>query len=114
MSSWRRSRPARPCRRSSSPMRNFDDTPEQAQARVQDEAAQTAATASGRTAAKAELERRLANERGRYYVPNGKVEQFINSFGNMQVDDQGIKIFILRAGNGLGKSAVVTNLANYL
>lgn len=62
--------------------------------------------------ARAELERRIVNERGRYYVPNGKAEQFINMLGHAKQD--GITIFILRAGNSFGKTALATNIINYL
>ena len=71
-------------------------------------------TAEQQSAAKTELERRAANERGRYYKPNGRAEQFIGMLENAGTTPEGISIFILRAGNSFGKTALVTNLVNYL
>lgn len=63
--------------------------------------------------AKKEIERRAANEKGRYYVPNGRAEEFIKLLDNASKRD-GITIFILRAGNSFGKSCLAANLINYL
>lgn len=64
--------------------------------------------------AKAELERRQASERGRYYAPNARLEEFIKLIDHASARKEGITIFILRGGNSVGKTALVVNLANYL
>lgn len=66
-------------------------------------------------AARAELERRAANERGRYFSPNGRADQFISLLDMARSRPKGsISIFILRAGNSFGKTALAVNLINYL
>lgn len=52
-----------------------------------------------------ELMRRKEEEKGRYYVPNGKCEEFISEFGS---NTKKIGAFI--AGNGTGKSAMLANI----
>lgn len=70
---------------------------------------------AARELARQELERRLANERGRYFVPNGKAEEFLKLLDNARKRPKGsITIFILRAGNGFSKTASALNLVNYL
>lgn len=65
--------------------------------------------------AQGELNRRLAAERGRYYVPNGRIEQFLNAIGDrFEPGSKRIWIVILRAGNSIGKSCLAANLASYL
>lgn len=64
--------------------------------------------------AQAELIRRATMERGRYYVPSGRAEQFLNLLKPFKPNDPDIKILILRAGNSFGKSALACNLASYL
>ncbi len=61
-----------------------------------------------------ELQRRAAGERCRYYTPNGKIEQYIASFDKPTWRPGDINIFILRAGNGVGKSALGVNLVRYM
>lgn len=67
-----------------------------------------------RAKAREELERRAANERGRYYTPNGRAEKFIELLQHGGDNPDGITIFILRAGNSFGKTALACNLINYL
>ena len=56
----------------------------------------------------------MASERCRYYVPNGRAEQFLKHLKGITPNDPGIFILILRAGNSFGKSALACNLACYL
>ena len=77
-----------------------------------------------RQQALAELERRKSGELGRYYVPNGRIEQFLQAIGmrfkpwveknGVMVRNPRIYICILRAGNSLGKSCLAANLAGYM
>jgi len=53
-------------------------------------------------------------EKCRYYVANGRTEQFLNFLKPIPPNDPGQIILILRAGNSFGKSALAVNLANYL
>lgn len=53
-----------------------------------------------------ELQRRLVEERCRYYTPNEKVGKFIKIVG----EGQGF-IYLLIAANGVGKTAVLANIA---
>lgn len=65
--------------------------------------------------ARRELERRLAAERGRYYTPNGGIEgvlQMINA--KRRPGQKGTSIFVIEAGNGVGKSTLTANIASYL
>ena len=65
--------------------------------------------------ARAERNRRVVEERCRYYVPNGRIEEFLQAIGRRFVPgSKRIWIASLRAGNGLGKSALGANLAAYL
>ena len=64
--------------------------------------------------AQRELARRVAHERCRYYVPNGRAESFLGHLKKFKPNDPGIIILILRAGNSFGKSALACNLAAYL
>lgn len=61
-----------------------------------------------------ELQKRALNERCRYYTPNGKIEQYLSTLDKPAWNPGDINIFILRAGNGVGKSAFACNLVNYL
>ena len=62
-----------------------------------------------------ELARRLEKEKGRYYTPNGGIERWLQMVGRrVPVGDRKIHIVILRAGNGVGKSCLASNLASYL
>lgn len=55
--------------------------------------------------AQRELERRMAGERGRYYVPNGGIEEFLQLMTQHgRANSKRTTIFILEAGNGLGKA----------
>ncbi len=69
-------------------------------------------------AARAELEKRIAAERCRYWTPNGRIEEFLLGIGsrfNVETIKEGrITICILRAGNGIGKTVLDVNLASYL
>jgi len=64
--------------------------------------------------AQRELQRRVATERCRYYVPNGRAEQFLNQLRAFSPNDPRNIILILRAGNSFGKSALACNIAAYL
>lgn len=66
----------------------------------------------------AELERRKLEEQCRYYVPNGRIEALLAAIAR-RFPVEWIKmgrtpIVGLRAGNGLGKTALAVNLASYL
>ena len=56
----------------------------------------------------------MVNERGRYYVPNGRAEQFLGMLKEIEYGDGRIRIFILRAGNSFGKTALAANIIRYL
>lgn len=66
----------------------------------------------------AELERRKLEEQCRYYVPNGRIEQWLNAISRrfpVEWISKGRTIVCgLRAQNGLGKTCVAVNLASYL
>ena len=65
--------------------------------------------------ADAEIQRRLANEQCRYYVPNGRLDALIQAVGKrFEPGSKRIYICILRAGNGIGKSCFAANVASYL
>ncbi len=62
-----------------------------------------------------ELERRIASERGRYYIPNGGIESALAMIqAHRPAGEKGTKIFVIEAGNGVGKSCWTANLASYL
>lgn len=61
-----------------------------------------------------ELGRRVIQERGRYYIPNGKIEKFLKIISKFPVGDKATYICILRTGNSFGKSALATVLSAYL
>ena len=73
-----------------------------------------AATATPAERAVRELRRRGFSERCRYYTPNGKIESYIATIDKPAWESGEINIFILRAGNGVGKSALACNLVNFL
>lgn len=65
--------------------------------------------------ARRELERRMAAERGRYYTPNGGIESVLNLINEKRRPGQkGTTIFVIEAGNGVGKSTLTANIAAYL
>ena len=62
-----------------------------------------------------ELARRISTERGRYYVPNGGIESVLQLMqAKRKPGQQGTTIFVVEAGNGVGKSVLTVNLASYL
>ena len=62
-----------------------------------------------------ELARRISTERGRYYVPNGGIESVLQLMHAKRKPGQaGTTIFVVEAGNGVGKSVLTVNLASYL
>ena len=65
--------------------------------------------------ARAEVARRQQAERGRYYQPNGRIEQFLLEIGRRfpHGTNRTWKC-ILRAGNRGGKTSLAANLASYL
>lgn len=73
-------------------------------------------------AAKMEIARRLTMERGRFYKPNLSFQKYLNSMKFLKPEDlhsgnpdkPNVFIFILRGPNGLGKSAFIQNLNDYL
>lgn len=69
-----------------------------------------------RERARREMERRMASERGRYYTPNGGIERFL---AMVDAKTQNLApgktlVFILEAGNGVGKSSLAANVASYM
>lgn len=73
--------------------------------------------------AQAELERRMACERTRYYAPNGRLEEALHKLdgrlasGQLKLDgtkDAETTILIIRGGNHCGKTALATALMSYL
>ena len=65
--------------------------------------------------AEAEIQRRMANEQCRYWVPCGRIEFFINEVGRrFKPGANRIYIAIGRGGNGVGKSTTAVNIASYL
>lgn len=70
---------------------------------------------SDEAAARAEIDRRLRDEVCRYYVPNGRLDDFIQAVGQrFEPKSKRIYIAILRGGNGIGKSVLAANLASYM
>ncbi|MFA6004600.1 MAG: hypothetical protein WC881_11090, partial [Elusimicrobiota bacterium] len=65
--------------------------------------------------AKAEVARRQDQERGRYYIPCGRIEQFLLEIGRrFEAGTNRTFKCILRAGNSSGKSCLAANIASYL
>lgn len=58
--------------------------------------------------------RRIQNEACRYYVPNGKIDFYIQEIGRRFKPGKRIWKCILRGGNGIGKSVLSVNSASYL
>lgn len=62
-----------------------------------------------RAQARAELERQKRDERYKFYVPNGKIEQFIKLIGSGNVF-----VALLSAANGVGKTAAGCNILAHI
>jgi len=69
-------------------------------------------------AARAELERRMATERCRYWIPNGRLEEMLAEIGRRFPPEWfgggRTAVVVIYAGNGFGKSCTAVNLASYL
>src|SRR5687768_2201320 len=62
-----------------------------------------------RAKARAELERLKKEEKYKFYIPNGKAEQFIRLVGSGDVF-----VALLSAANGVGKTAVGANTVAHM
>ncbi len=70
---------------------------------------------AGAAVARDALERRVLNEKCRYYVPHGKFDDFLLEKVVTLKDEPGkIWILIYRGPNGWGKTAFIANLTAYL
>ena len=58
-----------------------------------------------------EVLKRTSLELGRYYAPNGGLENYLKTFDLAKISTP---IFILRGGNGVGKSAMINCLIDYI
>ena len=58
-----------------------------------------------------EVLKRTSLELGRYYAPNGGLENYLKTFDLSKISTP---IFILRGGNGVGKSAMINCLIDYI
>src|SRR3990167_4769101 len=66
------------------------------------------------SAARLELARRAVEERGRYYVPTGRIEEVIGTFKQFKPRSTQNPHIIYRSGVGSGKTTFVQVLADYL
>lgn len=70
---------------------------------------------NAQASARAEQQRRLVEEKCRYWVPNGGIERFLTEFNRrFRPGSNRIYIAMMRGGNGLSKTVTAVSLASYL